>query len=427
VASGSGDPGATLVYRLVVTNAGTREAAGVQLSETVPQLTSFLPAGSSPGWTCTPDGNAGSSCTLPVGTLAAGSSVTFTFAVRVASSFPPNPPPIDNTACATTTSHGDPAGNNCGGTSTPPGGHPDLVLQKTLASGTVVPNGVLVFTLSLHNQGNRAATNVVLRETVPASSTFEAASSSPGWSCRPDGGEEAACSLAVGTVAAGASASFAFAIRLRADLPPGTRVSNAACAEETPGGNDPPENNCATLIVDPPGPQTRTDVEVALGVDEPLRQTGDPFLFTLTLRNASSVTAEGLRVSVALPGFGTEPTELDPACQNPGGVVIECTLAQLAGGGSVSFTWKQVAFQAGDYTVSAELMAATPEDVDSTPGNGVRTEDDYAEVTVTASAEPAVHEIPTLSTVGISVMTLLLVALGVVFVRRGRARSVPGA
>ncbi len=41
------------------------------------------------------------------------------------------------------------------------------------------------------------------------------------------------------------------------------------------------------------------------------------FLFALTVRNVSTVPAEGLRVSVALPSFGTEPTELDPACQKP--------------------------------------------------------------------------------------------------------------
>jgi large repetitive protein len=425
VASGSASPGSVLVYALEVSNIGDLDAAGVSLEETVPQLTSFLAASSSPGWACTPDGDAGSSCMLTVGTVAAGSSATYTFAVQVADEFPPNPPPIENSACVRTTSGGNPEDNDCDGTSTPPGGSPELTLSKALTSGTVVPNGVLVFTLTLDNSGTREATGVVLQETVPASSVFEAASSSPGWICAGEGAAGAACTLAVGTVAAGVSASFTFAVRLPPDLAPGTQVANTACVEEAGGETDPDGTNCRTVIIDPPGPET--DLEVTLTVDETLRQPGVPFTFTLTVHNASAVPAQGLRLTVSLPSFGTEPTELDPACQNPGGAVLECSVAELAGGASASFTWRQPAFQTGDYTVSAELMEAAPEDVDSVPGNGSRTEDDYAEVTVVVSAEQEVHDIPTLSTVGLTAMVLLLVALGVVAMRRGAYRSAPGA
>ncbi len=426
VASGTADPGSVLVYQLSVSNAGTREAGGVILEETVPQLTSYLATGSSPGWTCTPDGSAGSSCTLLVGTVGAGASATYTFAVQVASTFPPNPPPIDNTACVSTTSSGDPAGNDCGSTSTPPGGHPDLVLTKSLTSGTVVPNGLLVFTLTLRNQGSREATGVVLEETVLADSTFEAVSSSPGWNCLPNGSAGSTCSLVVGTVAAGASSSHVFAVRLRSDLATGTSLSNTACVDQTPVGNGSEGDTCATVIVDPPGPQTRTDVEVALGVDGP-QPPGTPLIFTLTLHNSSSVAAEGLRVMVSLPSFGTEPTELDPACEYRMGSVIECSLPELAGGDSVSFTWKHAALQLGDYTVSAELMTATPEDLDSTPANGVKIEDDYAEIVVSVAGSPGVHDIPTLSTFGILAMVVLLVALGVLFLKRGAAKRATSA
>jgi uncharacterized repeat protein (TIGR01451 family) len=422
VVSGSGDPGATLVYSLLVANLGNRDAASVELTETVPQLTLYLTAGSSPGWTCTPDGNAGSSCRLTIGTVAAGTSATYTFAVQVASTFPPNPPPIDNTACVSTASGGDPASNDCGSTSTPPGGGPDLVLSKALTSGTVVPNGVLVFTLTLQNQGSREATGVVLQETVLADSLFEPSSSSPGWSCTPDGTAGSVCTLEVGTVAAGASSSHLFAVRLRPDLAAGTSVSNTACVIQAPGANETAGNDCTTVVIDPPESQTRTDIEVAIGVDGPQPPGKGTYVFTLNVRNASAVTAEGLRVLVSLPSFGTEPTELDPACEYTSGAEIECTLSELTGGQSVFLAWKQAALQFGDYTVSAELIEATPEDVDSTPGNGVKTEDDYAEIVVSVSVAPELHEIPTLSSVGISVMVVLLVCLGVVFLKRGATR-----
>jgi uncharacterized repeat protein (TIGR01451 family) len=422
VASGTANPGSVLVYSLEISNLGTRDAADVSLEETVPQLTTFLEASSSPGWTCSPGTGAGSSCTLAVGTVAAGAATSFTFAVQVASTFPPNPPAIENSACVSTTSGGDPRGNDCGTTSTPPGGSPDLALQKSLASGTVVPDGVLVFALSLHNQGDAEATGVVLQETVPANCTFEAAGSSPGWTCTPDGSAGSHCTLSGGTVGAGASEGFAFAVRLRSDLPPGTSITNAACVEPAPGTNDPEDNDCSTVTVDPPGPQTKTDIELGLAVDNRRLPPGVPFVFTLTVRNTSAVEASGLVVSVSLPSFGTQPTELDPACRISDETSLECSVPQLSEGGFVQLTWKQPAFQVGDYTVSAELMDASPEDVDSTPGNGVKTEDDYAQVSVSASVAAGIHDIPTLSTVGISVMTLLLVTLAVVFLRRGGAR-----
>jgi uncharacterized repeat protein (TIGR01451 family) len=413
-----------LVYQLAVTNSGNRDAAGVVLHETVPQLTTFRAAGSSPGWTCAPDGNAGSSCTLSIGTVAAGASATYTFAVKAADAFPPNPPAIDNSACVSTTSGGDPADNDCGSVSIPPGGNPDLVVTKALTSGTVGRGAVLVFTLSLRNQGNREATGVILKETVSEDSTFEPANSSPDWTCTPDGNAGASCVIDVGVVEAGASSSYAFAVRLRADLPPDARISNTACVEQPLKGKSPAENPCFTLVVDPPAPEPRTDLELALGVDALSRAPGDPFTFILTVRNTSAVAAEGLRIAVPLPSFGTAPTEIDPACQRSGGGgVLECSLAQLAGGASVSFRWKQAAREAGTYTVAAEIIEATPEDVDSVPGNGVHTEDDYAEVAVSVSGGPGPHDIPTLSSVGMSVLVFLLVAFGVIFLKRRAPRG----
>src|SRR5439155_788383 len=253
VASGSGNPGSVLVYQLVVSNAGTRDAAGVSLRETVPQLTSFLAAGSSPGWTCSPDGNAGSSCMLAVGTVAAGSSATFTFAVQVASAFPPNPPAIDNTACVSTTSSGDPTDNDCGTTSTPPGGGPDLKLVKSVASGSATPGSVLVYELQVSNLGTQGAAGVSLAETVPQLTTFLPASSSPGWTCTPGNNAGSSCALAVGTVAAGSSMTFTFAVQVAASFPPNPpAIENSACVSTSSSG-DPEGNDCGSTSTPPGG------------------------------------------------------------------------------------------------------------------------------------------------------------------------------
>ena len=60
----------------------------MELTDTVPGLATFLPASSSPGWSCAPGNGAGSTCTLALGSLAPGASAVRTFAVQLAAAFP---------------------------------------------------------------------------------------------------------------------------------------------------------------------------------------------------------------------------------------------------------------------------------------------------------------------------------------------------
>ena len=78
----SGSPLARpMPIRLTIRNIGNVDATGVTVTDTVPLYTTFDPVGSSPGWTCLPDNNDGSVCTLVVGNLAAGGSLPLTFSV----------------------------------------------------------------------------------------------------------------------------------------------------------------------------------------------------------------------------------------------------------------------------------------------------------------------------------------------------------
>ena len=92
--------GDVITYTLTYTNAGTQGATGVVITEVVPVNTVFNSTDSTPTWTCTPDGNAGSTCTYPVGALNAGSSGSVVFAVTVVNTPPLSPPGgiVSNTA-----------------------------------------------------------------------------------------------------------------------------------------------------------------------------------------------------------------------------------------------------------------------------------------------------------------------------------------
>ena len=64
-------PGDGITYTLSYRNAGNQGATGVVLTDAVPANTTFNAGGSTAGWACAPNNNAGSSCTLAVGALAA--------------------------------------------------------------------------------------------------------------------------------------------------------------------------------------------------------------------------------------------------------------------------------------------------------------------------------------------------------------------
>jgi hypothetical protein len=72
----------TIPYDITVGAQGSA-ITDVVLTETVPEKTTFNAAASDAGWTCAPDGNAGSTCTFAVGTLNDGQNAVVTFAVDV--------------------------------------------------------------------------------------------------------------------------------------------------------------------------------------------------------------------------------------------------------------------------------------------------------------------------------------------------------
>jgi uncharacterized repeat protein (TIGR01451 family) len=296
VTGGAATPGTLLFYGLTLTNLGNATARSTSITETVPQNTSFVAASSTAGWSCSAGTGAGSSCSLATGDLAPGQAVTATFAVRLDDPLPAGVVAIANTACASTTTSGDPAGNDCGSVTTPAQGTPALSLKKVLASGTGTPGSTLVYTLTATNNGNQGTAGVVLSETVPANTTFSAAASSPGWSCAaPTAGSP--CTLPLGTLAGGgASLARSFAVVIDNPLPAGTmNVQNTACAAS---GN---LRSCATLTVPTNGaPALSLTKTLSSGTGAP----GSALIYALTVTNSGN-QATALRLSETVPAHTT--------------------------------------------------------------------------------------------------------------------------
>ena len=88
--------------------------------------------------------------------------------------------------------------NNTGSDTTPVTAAPDLMVTKSDGGATAAPGGTVAYTLSYTNVGTQNATGVVLTETVPANTTFNAGASTAGWVCTPNNNAGSNCTLAIG-------------------------------------------------------------------------------------------------------------------------------------------------------------------------------------------------------------------------------------
>lgn len=355
-------PGALLPYTLRVTNLTAQQAAtGVVLTETVPALTTFDALGSSPGWACTPNPNAGSTCRLTVGTVAGSATVARTFALRVANPVPAGSTAISNTASvAGDASQGpDPdLTNNTASDSTPfdpATTRPDLTLAKTDGGLTAEPGDTVVYTLTYANAGNRGATRVTLTETVPVLSRFAPALSSPGWSCLPSPAAGSTCTLDVGLLPGGGAGGTAqFAVLLDATVPAGTTETTNRASIADDGANGADANPADNAAQDTTPIEAEPHLELLKTLDSGSDPTpGGVLVWRISYANVGNEGAADVVLHDEVP----EHTTFSPPASSPGWA---CTPGPGAGGQCTLLLGTVPAGASGEVLFAARLDATLP-------------------------------------------------------------------
>ena len=334
----SATPGGVVAYTLSYANTGTGAAAGIVITETVPANTTFNAATSTPGWSCVPNNNAGSACTLNVGALASSANGSATFAVTVNNPVPAGVTQISNTA--TISDNGangvDPTpANNSGSDTTPVNAAPDLTVTKSDGGASVAPGGAVSYTVNYSNIGNQGATGVTLSETVPANTTFTGS----GWVCAPNNNAGSTCTIAVGGVPGGANGSATFEVTVNNPLPTGvTQISNTATiADDLSNGSDPtPGNNSGS---DTTPVNAAPDLTISKSDGRTTVAPGETLIYTLDYSNAGNQDATGVTLSEAVPAnttFNAAASTLGWSCvpNNNAGSTCTFSVGNLAGGGT---------------------------------------------------------------------------------------------
>ncbi|MCP3937825.1 MAG: DUF11 domain-containing protein, partial [Actinomycetia bacterium] len=314
------DPGDEVVYTLTVQNLGNQDATGVQVTETVPEHTSFS-ASSNPAWVCLGTG-AGSTCTLDLGTVAAGGTPsTIDFAVLIDATVPAGVGEIDNTTSVTDDGASGPdldPSDNSSSDQTPlsaTGTGPDLSVTKDDGGITAEPGDEIVYTLTVENLGNQDATGVQVSETVPEHTTFSP-SSDPAWICLGTG-TGSTCNLDLGTVAAGdAPQTIDFAVLIDATVPAGVgEIANTTSV--TDDGASGPDLDPTDNIAADQTPLSATGTGPDLGVNKDdggiTAEPGDEIVYTLTVENLGNQDATGVQVSEIVPDHTTLSPSSDSA------------------------------------------------------------------------------------------------------------------
>lgn len=237
--------GSLLVYEITVANVGTSPATAIELTDTLPLSVTFS-SQSSP-YTYTYDAET-RTVTWQIGFLPEGASETFILQAQVGLNAPdtiinnltgtlaePDPDLTDNQA-----SHS--------ATVLPPILGPDVAVYKS--SPSKVPAGFPVeWNIVVSNQGGQPATNIVVTDTLPISTTLSS-SSHPAYNTTYDPATRTVV-WNIGSLAAYSSYNIQLQAELEPDAPTGIMINQVAATakEDTTGPNN--QASAFTEVVPP--------------------------------------------------------------------------------------------------------------------------------------------------------------------------------
>jgi uncharacterized repeat protein (TIGR01451 family) len=363
--------GGEALYRLTVSNAGPAAATGVVVRDRLPA-----------GLTHVSDTGAGSYVPATgdwtVGTIAAGASVTLDVRARVGTT-----DSIVNTAEIIASDLPDPDST--------PGNHVateddqdsaqiqvdaliDLDLQKTLVDPVTHVGQTATYRLTVGNAGPSIATGVTVSDRLPTGLTY--VDSTGDGTYDPDTGVWDIGTIAVDgdvTITITATVTGAGRIENTAEV----ATANEHDADSTPANANADEDDLDTVVITP---RELIDLSVTNEVVTTPTHIGDQATFEVVVTNDGPSTATGVKITDKLPAGLTYVSDTGSGSYDPETGIW--TVGDLAPGESVTLRIVAIVTDTS-VTTTAQVTAADQDDVDSTPGNDVATEDDQASAPVT--------------------------------------------
>jgi len=374
----------SFTYFISLRNDGPGQAQNVKLTDALPDHTTFIAftqtGGPAFALTAPPVGSTGTA-TATIAVLPSAASASFELMVEVDANTPEGSVLVNRATVASDTL--DPASiNNSATTTTRVHAVGRLVIAITDAPDPVMPGSDLTYVLRLSNSGPSDAQNVELSDEIPANTAFVSFRQDTGPAfvlTMPVGGPgvaTASVTATIGTLAAGATATFTLLVNVDPSTGDGAQISNTAKATST-----------TQMAVYPPGYNpvtvtTRVSIFAAdLAVDvsdapDPV-EAGGLLRYSITVVNSGPDSATG----VSLADYISYQTTLVSWSQNSGpdfALSACCDYGApraeggtLAAGESATFTLVvRVDTDASADTVLENTASVSSNAADPSPGNG---------------------------------------------------------
>ncbi len=310
------------VYTLVIRNTGNDIAYDVEVAATVPQGT--FPQTIDHGGSFTPDN---AFAVWQIGALPPAGSITLQFSVSVPVGTPNGTPELVLAGI-----EGSNAGFNADAVLTVVSSSPVLSLDKT-GPNSVEAGDLITWTLSYDNlRGNTAALGTVLRDTLPANTTFESATSG-GTETSPGSG---IVEWSLGSLPAGSGGNVTVTARADVGIANGTLITNAARLSAT---NSPSVADTASVVE-----RSHTELEVDITATADPIPAGDTETFTVNWGNIGNQDTTNAVITASIP----PDSDLEGTPSSGGtrvGRTVQWSVADLDAGdtGSATFTVRTVA------------------------------------------------------------------------------------
>lgn len=228
----------------------------------------------------------------------------------------------------------------------------DLSITKAADAASATLNDEVVYTVTATNSGPSTATDVVVTDTLPGSSSFVSAVPTQG-SCGESGGV-VTCNL--GTLNNGDVESIT--VRVTAPATPQSLTNTVSIVAAEPDPSD--TNNSADVTT-----QVGNTADLVLAkTSEAAVITGLPFTYTITVTNKGPIAATGVTVVDTLPP-GVVFVSASSGC-SPTGQTVTCSVGTIANGASpVLSIVVNAPMATGEIVNTATVTASEPTDPDT--------------------------------------------------------------
>ncbi len=283
---------------------------------------------------------------------------------------------------------------------------PDLAITKTDGVTTVDAGGSTSYTVTITNNGTGAAlplpgSGIELTDTLPAGMTYDSCVVNPPLvgtcSESPAGSGIIAFNLTGNTVfpesylPAGGVGTVTINANIDAGVAAGTSLLNTAEVDYTDIYGDDFEPETATDTDTVTGAPENIDLSVNKTVDTVTADVGDTVVFTIQVTNSGPADATGVALTDADLAGADYTNVAVVGTPSQGTYVVGTgvwTIGALAAGNSATINIQADLAATPPLTNIAEITAADQTDVDSTPNNGVPTEDDEDSAVISGPGTP---------------------------------------